>query len=481
MDNRKLFRNYIYNTLYQILVLITPLITTPYISRVLGVTNIGIYQFSQSIASYFVLIGAMGTSLYGQREIAYLQDRVKERSIAFWEIETFRIITVAVSLVFYYFFFCINRQYSNIYSILIIEVVATAFDISWFYMGMENFKLTVIRNTIIKVIGIIAVFAFIKTPEDIEKYTLCVSFPILLGNLSLWFSLKKHLIKIEFGLHELFVGIIKRVKPVFVLFLPQIAVDVYTVLDKTMIGTLSDSIDEVGYYSQAQKIIKLVLMVVTSLGTVMLPSVSALYAKNDIKKINDYIKYSFMYNFMIGFPILLGLCAIARRFVPLFFGPGYEDVVGLIILISPVIIIIGISNIIGRQYLLPTKRQRQFTISIISGACINFLFNLVLIPSYNAIGASIATLIAELCVTVLQCFFIRKQIPLFSYFKPSIKYMVLSIIMYIIVYNIGFLELKSNMVSVIFLILVGVIIYSSGLLITKDQLIYRIIKSIFNE
>ena len=184
MKNKKLFKNYIYNTIYQVLVLIAPLITTPYISRVLGVTNIGVFQYSQSIARYFVLIGAVGTTLYGQREIAYLHDEPKERSIAFWEIEIFRLITTFLCTIFYYCVFCRRGAYSDISLIFALEVIATAFDISWLFMGLENFKIIVIRNTIIKLAGIISVFIFVKSPEDLGIYTMCETVPILLGNIS---------------------------------------------------------------------------------------------------------------------------------------------------------------------------------------------------------------------------------------------------------------------------------------------------------
>lgn len=471
MKNGRLVKNYIYNTLYQILVLIAPLITTPYISRVLGVTNIGIYQYSQSIANYFVLIGAVGTSLYGQREIAYLQDNSKERSTVFREIEIFRLTATLLCTIVYFMIFCTHGSYPKIYTILMLEVLATAFDISWFFMGMENFKITVIRNTIIKLTGIVCVFLFVKAPDDLGIYTMCVTAPLFFGNLSLWFSLNKYLGKASLTIQELVYGIRDRLKPIFVLFLPQVAMDVYLLLDKTMIGILGSHIDQVGYYSQGQKIVKIVLMVVTSLGTVMLPAMSALFAKGDHEGIVKSVKTAFRIIYMLSFSLLFGLCAVASRFVPIFFGKGYDPVINLIIIISPILVIIATSNVIGKQYLLPTNQQKAFTVSVLAGAGVNFILNMLLIHFWDAVGASIATVIAELAVTGVQCWYVRKQLPLKECLTSGIRYAIYGAIMFLAVRGVG-LFLPAGKIWVLGVMIVfGIIVYVGELLITKDPVV----------
>lgn len=471
MSQKKLVKNYIYNTLYQILVLLTPLITTPYVSRVLGVTNIGIYQYAQSIASYFVLIGAVGTTLYGQKEIAYLQDKPRERTTAFWEIEIFRLCSTLICSVIYYFVFCIQGIYSQIYLILILEVIATAFDITWLYMGMENFKLTVIRNTIIKLSGVACVFLFVKKPEDLSIYTICLTAPIFLGNISLWFSLKKYLVKLKLSINELFIGIKNRLKPIFILFLPQVAMDVYLLLDKTMIGIFGSSIDQVGFYGQAQKLVKIVLMIITSLGTVMLPTMSAFFARGDKEGIIKNVKTAFRFIYMISFPLLFGLCAISSRFVPLFFGAGYDPVINLIIIISPILVIIATSNVLGKQFLLPTNQQTAFTRSIFVGAGVNFVLNIVFIHFWDAIGASIATVIAELAVTLTQYFSVKKQLPMRECLKPGLKYAVFSFLMFLGVKAVDYFMPGSDTIVLITMIIIGVAIYFFELIVTKDPLL----------
>ena len=471
MKSVKIVKNFIYNTLYQILVLVAPLITTPYISRILVVTNIGIYQYAQSIAHYFVLIGAVGTSLYGQREIAYLFNKPKERSIAFWEIEIFRLTMTILGTFVYYLVFCTRGDYGQIYTILALEVLATAFDISWLFMGLENFKLIVIRNTIIKLTGIVCVFLFVKKPEHLWIYTLCMTAPLLLGNLSLWFSLKKYLVKTSLTISTLLIGIKNRIKPILVLFLPQVAADVYLLLDKTMIGIFGTGMDQVGYYSQGQKIVKLVLMIVTSLGTVMLPTMSTYFAKGDTEGIKKSVQTAFRFIYMLSFALLFGLCAIAPQFVPVFFGKGYDPVINLTIIISPILVIIATSNVIGKQYLLPTKQQKAYTISIVAGATVNFILNIIFIRLWDATGASIATVIAELAVTLVQCWYVKDQLPLKKCLGSGIRYLIFGTVMFLVVRGVGRLFTLSNAWMLVILILIGVIVYVAELLVTRDPMV----------
>lgn len=467
MKGTKVVKNYLYNTSYEIIRLLAPLITTPYISRVLGASGIGAYSYTQSIATYFVLVGAVGTTLYGQREIAYVQKDKERCAETFWEIEIFRFLTSVICTLIFYLTFRNDPNYGNLYRILSLEVLATAFDISWFFIGMENFKVTVVRNILIRLIGIVLIFIFVKKPEDVQVYTLCVTVPIVVGNISLWFNMRKYLVKPS---KDVLKNILPRIKPILILFLPQVAVEVYTVLDKTMIGIFGTDIDQVGYYTNAQKIIKIVLTVVTSLGTVMLPAMSAAFAEGKKDEILKGIKTGFRFVFMLAFALMFGIIGVASKFVPVFFGKGYNLVAPLMAIIAPIIIIIGMSNVIGKQYLLPTKQQGAYTISIIVGACINFGLNIILIRKYNAVGASIATVIAELGVTGVQAWCVRKQLPLGECLKPFCRYFVLGLVMMVAVYCTGML-LPDGLISVAIMILVGVIVYGAELIITKDEMI----------
>ena len=459
-------KNYIYNLTYQILTLIVPLITTPYLSRVLGAESIGIYSYTISITTYFILFGSLGVAMYGQREIAYVQEQKEKRSKVFFEILIMRFITLGISMLIFYFTFAKNGQYSIYYKILMLELISNAIDISWFFQGIEEFKKTVVRNTIVKVISVVCIFVFVRNQEDLYKYFIIYVLSTFLGNISLWFYLPKYTEKINPKELKIF----KHLKPTISLFIPQVAVQIYTVLDKTMIGAIVEDKTEVGFYEQAQKIVKLLLTVATSLGTVMTPRMANTFAKGDNEKVKEYLDKSIAFVMMLAFPLMLGVVSIAGKFVPIFYGSGYDKVTILINIIIPIILIIGLSNVIGSQYLLPTKKQKEFTTSVIIGAIVNFILNAILIRKWQSIGASIATVIAEFTVTGTQMYLVRKDIDIKNIFKISQKYLMSSIIMFIVSLILGTV-ISNNIESIIVQMISGIMVYFSVLLILKDDML----------
>ena len=469
---KSLTKNYIYNLLYQILKVLLPVITTPYISRVLGAKNIGIYSYTLSISAVFILFGSLGIELYGQREIAYQQDETEKYSKTFWEILIFRFISMTFSLlVFYFAFVYTNNVYSTYYKILMFEIIGNMFDISWFFQGLEEFKKTVSRNFLVKIISVACIFMFVKTKNDLSIYFLIYVFSLLLGNLSLWFYLPKYLTKVKK------LNIIKHLKPTLLLFIPQIAMQIYTILDKTMLGTIIADKSEVGYYDQSQKIIKTLLALVTSLGIVMMPRIASTFAKKDNEKIKKYLSKSFSLTFCISIPMIFGIFAVSDIFVPIFFGRGYDKVALLMKAISPIFLFIGMSNIIGNQYLLPTKRQNEFTVSVIVGAVVNFCMNSILIPKYQALGASIGTVIAEFSVTLTQLIFVRKSLEIKEIIILCKNYVFSSIIMFLVCIIVSKV-INNNFISLFVQIIAGVIVYYAMLILLKDKFVHEITNKI---
>lgn len=468
---KSITKNYMYNLLYQILVLILPLITAPYISRVLGAENIGIYSYTISISTFFILFGSLGIGLYGQREIAYLQDDINKRSKMFWEIIIFRCLTMSISLIiFYYVFVTGNNNYNLYYKILILEIIGNTLDISWFFQGLEEFKKTVGRNTIVKIISVVCIFTLVKTKQDLPIYFLIYVLSILIGNLSLWLYLPKYIRKVS--IKDL--RVLRHFKPTISLFIPQIAIQVYTLLDKTMIGTIIADKSEVGFYEQAQKIVKMLLTIITSLGTVMMPRIANTFANGNKNKIVEYMNKSFNIVFILAFPIIFGIIAVANEFVPIFFGQGYDKVIILMQVISPIILLIGLSNVTGTQYLLPTKRQKEFTISVVGGSIVNFIINLILIGRFGAIGASIGTVIAEFTVTSIQIYFTRKDFEWKNIINVATKYLISSIVMFGMCIIIGSF-ISNKLISIITQVVIGSITYGIVLIILRDKFVSEII------
>ena len=470
---KSLTKNYIYNLIYQILILIVPFITIPYISRVLGAENIGIYSYTISISAYFILFGSLGIALYGQREIAFFQKDKKKYSVVFWEVLILRIITMMISLVLFYIFFVRGKQYQVYYRILIIEIIGNCVDTSWFFQGLEEFKKIVLRNTIIKIISVISIFVFVKTKDDLIIYFIIYVLSVLIGNISLWLYIPKYIKKVKFKEMKIF----RHLKPTISLFIPQIAIQVYTLLDRTMVGAIIENKSEVGFYDQSQRIIKVILVIITSMGTVMMPRVANKFANGEKEKIQEYMKKSFNMVFFIAFPFIFGVLTVSKLFVPIFFGPGYDRVSELMCVISPILLLIGLSNVTGMQYLLPTKRQKEFTISVIGGAVINFSLNMLLIKRLGALGASIGTVIAETTVTGIQLYCVRKEFNIGRILALSKNYIVSGIIMYIICFVIQS-RISNNLVSIITQVCIGGTVYFLCLIAFKDKFLFEIFQRI---
>ena len=495
MAKKSITKNYIYNMVYQVLILVLPLVTTPYLSRVLGAEGIGIYSYTYAIVTYFILFGSLGVAMYGQREIAYAQENVEERKRVFIEIVLFRFVTIFVSSIIYYFFFIRGEAYQIYNQILLLELIAATFDISWFFQGMEEFKRTVTRNVLVRVCSVSAVFLFVKNKEDLALFTLIYSIGDLLGNLSLWLYLPKY-IK---GVKVKNINTFRHIWPIILLFIPQIANQIYKILDTTMIGNLVQDKAETGYYEQGQKVIRLLLTVVTSLGVVMVPRMASTFASGDKKQIQSYLKMSFRFVFFLAFPIMFGIISISEAFVPVFFGAGYDKVVVLINIISPILLLMGVANVLGTQYLLPTKHQKEYTISVAIGVVFNFIANYILITKYASIGASIATVLSELLVVIIQYQYMKKEVPFKELLSLAWKYFLAGILMFVVCFGIRYvLNIESiltiqenialainmnneyfiNVVSIISQMIFGALTYFIVLVILKDDYVFKFIDKI---
>ena len=474
---KSITKNYLYNLTSQILIIIIPLILAPYLTRVLGAENLGVYSYTLSISAYFILFGTLGISMYAKREIAYVQKDKNLVSKNFWEIIILKIICMIISLTIFYITFANgNGQYNIYFKILILELIANMIDISWFFEGMELFKKTVLRNIIIKFISIIAIFCFVKTGQDFKIYFLIYVISMMVGNLSLWLSLPKYINKYDIKKLEFK----KHLKPILGLFIPQIAIQLYTVLDRTMIGIMIEDKSHVGFYDQSQRLIGTVLTVVTALGGVMLPRISNEFSEGNFKKIKEYIFKSLNFVFLLTIPIIFGILLVSKYFIPLYLGDDFSSVVVLINILSLIIIFIGLSNVIGIQYLLPTKKQKWFTISVFVGAIINFIFNLILITKIGTIGACIATGLAEGMVLVTQFYLVRKDFKVLDILKIGKNYFISSSIMYsiITICNRTVLISLSDLAKCLINGILGVTIYVTFLILIKDKLVIGILNKI---
>lgn len=466
--------NFIYNLIFQIVTLCLPLITVPYTSRVLGREGIGLYSYTLSITQYFIIIGTLGMSLYGNRAIAYVRDNKKELSKTFWAILVLRILTTTISLIMYLSIFCLNNENKIMYLIQALNILAATIDISWLYMGLEDFRKTVTRGLVVKILCVLSIFIFVREQSDLWIYTLINALMLVLGNGFMWLYLPKAVDKTKITFKDMKIHLI----PTLQMFIPQIAIQVYAVLDKTMLGILATKGD-VGIYEQSQKIVKIVGGLVTSLGVVMLPRMSNTFANGDKKKMNEYLNKSLIFVSYMSIPMFIGLAAISNEFVPWFFGEDFLQVRYIMMILTPILFFIAINNVLGVQYLLPTNRTKEYTIAVSTGAITNVVFNFLLIPKYKVIGACIATLLAELIVPVVELIILRKNINIKYIFKNIYKYFFAGAIMFIIVRFIGKFMGVSILTTMIQAVSGGCI-YLATLLIFKDEFTKVIIGNIFS-
>lgn len=467
-DNHKapsVVRNYLYSLAYQVLVILTPLITTPYVTRVLGKDALGSYHWTQSICIYFTLSASLGIAMYGQREIAYVRDDAEKRYRIFMELFLLRLVTVAASLLPYILVFSVRGRYHTLFLIQGMELIAVAFDISWFLQGMENFRAVAGRNAAVKILSVVCIFLFIKKPEDIWLYALIQSGAVLLGNLSLWFYLPAYIGKKPAGR----LRIRQHFVPVMLLFLPQIAIQIYNEMDKTMLGSLSPDIGETAYYTQAQKITKVASAVVKALGSVMLPRVSYIFSYQGEAEASLMIQKMCRVAVLMGSAMMCGIIGVAGNLVPWFLGDGFRVSETVLYLLAPTVLLISVSNVTGIQCLIPMKKQKEFNISVIAGALVNLCANAVLIPEHGAVGACIGTLLSECTVACIQLVFVRRLVLLRILLRETWRYPVLGVVMMgVLLFMNG--KVPARPMITFLEVFLGCVLYGGGLLALRDPL-----------
>lgn len=449
----KVLRNYLYNAGYQVLAIIVPLITSPYISRVLHASGVGANAYTNSIIQYFVLVAGLGVGYYGNREIAYRRENRQKLSETFWEIQILKTLTTIVTYIGFIIFLQIYTKYTWYLWIQSINVIAVAFDISWLYMGIEDFKKTVIRNTFVKLLSVVLILTLVRDAGDVGLYIFIVGFSALLGNLILWPQLRKLLVPVKLrDLHPF-----KHFNATVSLFIPQVATSVYLQLNKTMLGAMIGA-KYSGYYNNADQLIKIVLTLATSLGTVMLPHMAAAFAKGNKEKVNKLLYTSFDFISLLSMAMMFGIAAISLQLGPYFFGAGFEPVGPAMLIESVVIILIAWSNAVGTQYLLPTNKVKAFTTSVMLGAILNIIINFPFIYLWGLNGAMFATVLSEVMVTAYQLWYIRNIVQLKQMFVNIPKYLISGIVMFIPVFILSN-TVKTSILSLALEVLLGVVIY----------------------
>lgn len=477
MKEKSLKKNFIYNFLYQLLAIIVPLITSPYLARTLGAENIGIASWTNSIVFYFGMFIVLGVENYGNREIAYVRASRVERSKKFWSIFACQLINFVVVLLIYFFYVnAITKDYKIIFAILTMSLLTKGLDIAWFFSGMEEFKVTVVRNSVVKIVTLVSIFLFVRNADDLWKYVAINAAGALIGQMTLWPNVRKY---IDFYLPQRD-EVIKNIKPLWILFIPVLAISVFTYMDKYMIGCLSNVVQN-GYYENADKIISVPKAFITTIGTVMLPRTAHLLSSNRIDESKHYIELSMAYTVMIGSAFAFGMAAVADVFSVVFWGEEFYTCGLLIQGLAPAVLFSVIGSVIRSQFLIPNARDKEYTVSLIVGAIINFCVNLIMIPKFGAFGAVVGTLCSEIVLMSIQLFYVRKELTLKKYCQNCCVFVFIGMVMYGVVYIVK-KQLDCTAISLIVLVLIGGAVYCCltwlYLSFTKNELAKEIRKQV---
>lgn len=464
----RVLKNYFYNIGYQILNIILPLITGPYIARVLGPKGVGINTYTGAVIQYFVLFGGLGISLYGNRQIAYVKEDKQKLSITFWEIQSLKIFMVLIAYLMFIVYLYFTSQYKFYLILQSIYIIATGFDISWLYEGVENFKKTFTRNTLVRILSLIFILLFVHKRSDVWLYILILAVSNLGGYLALWPTIKKIIKPIKLKqLHPM-----RHFKGTWELFIPYLTLNIYPVINKTLLKHFS-GVNDSGYYEKSDVMIRMALAIVTSLGIVLLPHTAKAFSDGKMDLIKNILTKSFGIVSMLSFPIAFGMAAIAPKFGTFFYGKGFSPVNSAMFIESFAIIFMGWSSITGTQYLISTKQTNGYTRSVILGSLLNILIDAPFIIMLGLNGAALATVLSEAFISIYQLILVKQQLDISGWIKDIVKYIWSSLLMFVVVYYINS-KLTMNLFTVFLEIIIGFLIYCMMIFVLKPSILIYI-------
>lgn len=460
MGKNSLTKNISYNVINQIISLVVPLITAPYVARIFDAELIGSYSYVLANSSYFVLLENLGFTLYGQIKIASVRDNLEGRSRLFKEIYTLKLTFMLISLVLYAFIVFSQSEIitKKLSVIMFMNVIANGIDITWFFNGLELFKTIAIRNIITRVISLLLVLLLVRQETDIYLYAIIMQGATLTAYLLVLPIIKKYIGSTT----DMVLHLKQHLKPAMVYFVPGLVTTIFSSTDKSMLGIMCNNY-EVGIYEQANKISQVCMSAVSAVGNVLMPRAAYLYhSKNDRKDADKLLYKSLKIILFISLPVTFGISAISNEFIPLFFGPGYEKSSLLLAILSFNVAFTAWSNLIGQQCLISRDKQGKYNEAVIISAITNVIINFFLIKALQSKGAALASVIAAIISLGMVLLMCRNEIYLKKLFSGFFKYLIASIIMYIIVKKI-YPFWEGTFIGLCIHILIGIVTY--GLLL----------------
>lgn len=469
--------NYILNLINTGTQMLFPLITFPYVCRVIEADGIGQINFFQSIISYISLFTCLGIPMYAIREIARDRSDVVQMNRTAMEILLLHsMLTLVGYAIVAILCLTVPQIQVNIplFLILSLTIFFTAIGCEWFYQGIEDFKYITIRGLIIKTVSVVLLFIFVKSKTDLLYYGCYTVFGVLGGNIFNFYRLRKYIHRENIIFSELHIK--RHVKPVLKVFSFSVVTSIYLQLNSVLLGFLKNAL-AVGYFAAATKVMQMLLMMSSCLGSVMMPRASHLIAENKEDEFNRLIQKSYDFTLAIALPMTIGLIFCAPSLITALCGVKFEHSILPSQIIAPIILMVAISNVFGIQVLFPKGKINIVTLCCGIGAVADLILNLCLIPFFSYIGTSIAYLGAEVATTVSMYFIGRKYIPIIYFKKSHLTYALGCIVMALALYGISLLQLPT--LTILFLQgCCGVLAYFIILCICKDEMLVQILSKI---
>lgn len=460
----KLVHNYFYNVLYQLLVFIAPIFTAPYLARVLGADLLGTVNYVITIATVFTTVGLLGMQNYAIREIAYVRSDYAKLERCFYELYFARLI-IGIITVIAFIAYVDYAKYPYLMWIELMYVVAVFIDPCWFYIGMEDMGKAVARNFFAKTVNIIGIFVLVNTREDYIRYAFLLSFMTLLASLLAMIPLKNY-----FKLKWYPVDgkrILAHLRGSLQLFLPQIAMMLYTSVDKILLDHFVSN-GAVAFYDQAEKIVKIPLTFITVLSTVMMPRLANQLSVGDRSGFQYHLSETLKFSSMLAFPMMLGIAGIASTLIPWYLGNEFIEAIPAIWVLSPIIVLCSWTGLSGDQYLVVTKQTGYLTISYVAAALVNLVMNFILIPDWGVVGAALSIVAAYTVILGIQYYIMLQQMKtLTKELWHSCFYLIKAVPMFCLVYELAVLFGPSWKVTVL-QVIAGIVMYGGIMLLCKD-------------
>lgn len=460
----RITRNYLYNAAYQLLVILTPIITAPYLARVLGADRLGIYGYVNSSGNIITTCTLLGIFAYGNRQTAYVRDNPGKLTETFWEIEFTRLILGICGTILYAVYAYLNTSFRFYFFLYYPYILAQFIDCTWVFVGLEDMKPAVTKNFVTRVLNVIGIFLLVRKQEDLWIYILLLAVTSLVTNIAAYSQVGKYIGKPAGDIRN----IRAHISSSFYLFLPQVAALFYLQVDKVMLQWLTGMSRQVSFYDHAEKLINIPLSLISVMSTVMMPRIANEFKNNNKEQIEILLQKAGRYTLFAAFPMMFGLASVAGCFIPWYLGQEFIPVASAMVILAPIVLLNSLSGISGQQYFTATNQIHILLKAYVSAALLNVIVNAALIPHWGYAGAAVATVGSSLISTLLQYYYLTRQISMKGLVRPGMKYCAAALVMAICIRMVS-RNMPARVRTTALQVGLGIAVYMLLMILLRDE------------